>query len=91
MKQGKNATQVAGENQKRALRTAFAMPQFMEVVESLQKVVAEIDSLMSRYDETDSKRLLLTEMLNTISQELYSKLERVVGSDFVECTKNVFK
>lgn len=91
MKQGKNATQVAGENQERKLRTAFAMPQFMEVVESLQKVVAEIDSLMSRYDEGDSKRLLLTEMLNTISQELYSKLERVVGSDFVECSKNVFK
>lgn len=71
-------------------RTAFAMPQFMSIVESLQKAVAEIEGLISRYDEGDKRRLVLIEMSNTISQDLYSKLEGVVGSDFLECSMNVF-
>lgn len=90
MKQEKNATKVASENQKTVLRTAFAMPQFMAIVESLQKAVAEIEGLMSRYDEGDKRRVLLIEMSNTITQELYSKLEGIVGSDFLECSMNVF-
>lgn len=85
----KNATKVAGENQNTELRISFAMPQFMAIVESLQKAVAEIEGLMSRYDEDDKRRLLLIEMSNTITQELYSKLEGIVGSDFLECSMNV--
>lgn len=89
MKQEKNATKVASENQKAELRTAFAMPQFMAIVENLQKAVAEIEGLMSRYDEGDKRRLLLIDMSNTITQELYGKLEGIVGSDFLECSMNV--
>ena len=47
-------------------RTAFAMPQFIVIVESLQKVMAEIDKLISRYDEGDKRRLILIEMRNTL-------------------------
>ena len=90
MKQEKNATNVASENRNTELRTAFAMPQFMAIVESLQKAVAEIEGLMTRYDEGDKRRLLLIDMSNTITQELYSKLEGIVGSDFLECSMNVF-
>ncbi len=90
MKQEKNATNVASENQKTELRTAFAMPQFMGIVESLQKAVGEIEGLMSRYEKDDKRRLLLIDMSNTITQNLYSKLEGIVGSDFVECSLNTF-
>ena len=90
MQKEKNATNVASENQSTELRTAFAMPQFMAIVESLQKSVAEIEGLMSRYDEGDKRRGMLIDMSNTITQELYSKLEGIVGSDFVECSLNIF-
>jgi hypothetical protein len=90
MKQERTATNVASENQSTELRTAFAMPQFMGIVESLQKAVGEIEGLMSRYEKDDKRRLLLIDMSNTITQNLYSKLEGIVGSDFVECSLNIF-
>lgn len=88
MKQTNKATQVASESKRTELITTFAMPQFVEIVENLQMAVYGVDRLMSRYDETDKRRLMLADISDTISQCLYSKLSGVVGSDFIECSVN---
>lgn len=80
---------IQGENKE--LRTSFNAPQFMSVLETLKAAQEAIESLASRYDEGDKKRETLNKISDTIKTDFYNLLSEVVGSDFVECTLNIFK
>ena len=77
------------QGEQKDLRTAFAMPQFMNVVEALRKAQDAIENLSQRYEESDKRREALKELSNTISGHFYETLSGVIGSDFIECELNV--
>lgn len=77
------------QGEAKELRTAFASPQFMKVLETLKNAQEAIESLSERYEKDDKRREALTGLSETIRTDFYGKLSEVIGSDFVECTLNV--
>lgn len=76
------------ERENGKVRTSFALTQFLEIVEALNKANIGIAKLSYRYDVDEERRCVLNDISNTITQDFYCKLEKIIGSDFVECALN---